>query len=263
MFSENKKEFPFSLPFSAHSRFRPIYPKSSAAPLASSRGRSTTLRFSGLGPAWPKPLQPNCRPGPPAVVALRQPAWSPSGPGVAVHRGHYQDARRRLSLEYTPRHASRGPYLGQCRAQRAQPCCIPPPHAFLACAPHRPLQSAAAAIGAKLRRVVLPDEVVTGADVDAGSFPEPSCTPAGTSWGRGVAAMPPPCMKIPPAANTAGAASLRFRPPLPSSPLVSNLTRPPRRPLPSPQVTRAHNHPERRWFGRPVPLSAAGQRAER
>jgi hypothetical protein len=33
--------------------------------------------------------------------------------------------------------------------------------------------------------------------------------------------------------------------PLPSSPLVSNLTRPPRRPLPSPQVTRAHNHPER------------------
>jgi hypothetical protein len=114
-------------------------------------------------------------------VALRQPVRSPSGPGATVRRGYDQDARRRPSLEYTPRHASRGPYLGQCRASRAQPCCIPPPHAFLACAPHRPLQSAAAAIGANLRRVVPPDEVVIGADVDAGSFPEPSCTPAATS----------------------------------------------------------------------------------
>jgi hypothetical protein len=107
MFSENKKEFPFFLPFGPvklpaqswksggppptsplhpFGQFRPIYPKSTIVPLNTSQVHSSSLKFSGRSPFHPDSAQPASPFRPTRSAPARQPG-SPK-PIWARRHGH-------------------------------------------------------------------------------------------------------------------------------------------------------------------------------
>jgi hypothetical protein len=90
-FLKMKKEFPLPLPFSAHSCFRPISPKSTSAPWllrettqAPSGSQAAAQQPSRLGPL--QPVRPAPRPQP--ATARAKPIWAQT----AVHTGRRRDS---------------------------------------------------------------------------------------------------------------------------------------------------------------------------
>jgi hypothetical protein len=132
MLSENKKEFPFSFPFSAHRRLRPKSPKSADAPRLFHRSAAALQAAAQLGPnrsssAPNPPAQPSARTGPsePGLQPEAEAAMAPPpsllacAPGTSWGPRPYK--RRRL-----------------VRATLAPPCRRPPADAAAAsllCAP--------------------------------------------------------------------------------------------------------------------------------